>query len=236
MRLLLVLIALFAMPVASAEAADSWFVVPISAANDGSGSSTAASFVGASADGSAVYFATTQELVSEDTDSAVDVYIRRGSKIELASGPAPGAPDSGASGVQVRGVSADGSTVVFMTTDSLSPDDTDDGAIDIYEHSGGVTRLVSKPEPGVPPPFIPFAFYSPLVSISADGRRGAFPTDQQLVTDDSDFSPDVYVYDRETGTVTLASGASSSGAAGLARLGGDHVYFETTEGLVSADT
>src|SRR3954451_21394812 len=236
MRLLLVLIALLAMPVATAEAADSWFVVPISAANDGTGSSTAASFAGAAPDGSAVYFATTEQLVAEDTDSAVDVYIRRGSKLELASGPAPGAPDSGASGVQVRGVSADGSTVVFFTTDALSPDDTDDGAIDVYEHSGGVTRLVSKPEDGVPPPFIPFAFYSPLVSISADGRRVAFATDQQLVTDDTDFSQDVYVYDRETGNVMLASGASSSATAALARLGGDHVYFETTEGLVPADT
>src|SRR3954468_21046188 len=235
MRPLLVLIALFAMPVASAEAADSWFVVPISAANDGTGSSTAASFVGAAPDGSAVYFATTEQLVAEDTDSAVDVYIRRGSKLELASGPAPGAPDSGASGVQIRGVSADGSAVVFMTTDALSPDDNDDGTIDIYEHSGGVTRLVSKPEEGVPPPFIPFAFYSPLVSISADGRRVAFATDQQLVTDDSDSSQDVYVYDRETGKATLASGASSSATAALARLGGDHVYFETSEGLVPAD-
>src|SRR4051812_38310737 len=108
MRLLFVLIALLAMPVASAEAADSWFVVPVSAANDGSASSSAASFAGAAPDGSAVYFATTDQLLPEDTDSSVDVYIRRGSKIELASGPAPGAPDPGASGVQVRGISADG--------------------------------------------------------------------------------------------------------------------------------
>src|SRR4051812_8023911 len=236
MRLLLVLIALLAMPVATAEAADSWFAVPVSAANDGSGSSSAATFAGAAPDGSAVYFASTEQLVPEDTDGAVDVYIRRGAKLELATGPGPGAPDSGASGVQPRGVSGDGSTLVFQTNDSLSPDDTDDGQPDIYEHSGGATRLVSRPDPAVPPPFIPFAFYSPLVSISADGRRVAITTDQQLVTDDSDFSQDVYVYDRETGTVTLASGASSSGTAALARLGGDHVYFETTEGLVSADS
>src|SRR3954467_6480824 len=236
MRLLLVLIALLAIPVATAEAADSWFVVPVSAANDGSGSTSAATFAGAAPDGSAVYFASTEQLVPEDTDGAVDVYIRRGAKLELATGPAPGAPDSGASGVQPRGVSGDGSTLVFQSNDSLSPDDTDDAQPDIYEHSGGVTRLVSRPDPAVPPPFIPFAFYSPLVSISADGRRVAFATDQQLVTDDSDFSQDVYVYDRETGKVALASGASFSRTAALARLGGDHVYFETTEGLVSADT
>src|SRR3954462_7918911 len=235
MRLLLVLIALLATPVATAEAADSWFVVPVSAANDGSGSSSAATFAGAAPDGSAVYFATTEQLVPEDTEGAVDVYIRRGAKLELATGPRPGAPDSGASGVQPRGVSGDGSTLVFQTNDSLSPDDTDDGQPDIYEHSGGVTRLVSRPDPAVPPPFIPFAFFSPLVSISADGRHVAFAPDQQLLTDDSDFSQDVYVYDRETDSVTLASGASSSRGAALARLGGDHVYFETTEGLVPAD-
>jgi hypothetical protein len=235
-RALLVLIAFLALPVASAEAADSWFVVPVSAANDGTGSAVSASFVGGAPDGSAVYFATTEQLLPEDTDGAVDVYIRRGSKLELASGPAPGAPDSGASGVQVRGVSADGSTLVFMTTDSLSPDDTNDGAIDVYEHTGGVTRLVSKKDPATPPPFIPFAFYSPLVSISADGRRVAFLTDQQLLPNDSDNSNDVYVYDRETDSVTLASGASSSSGVGLARLGGDHVYMETTESLVPADT
>src|SRR3954468_10744790 len=153
MRLLLVLIALLAMPVATAEAADSWFVVPVSAANDGSGSSSAATFAGAAPDGSAVYFATTEQLVPEDTDGAVDVYIRRGAKLELATGPAPGAPDSGASGVPIRRVSAGGSNGVFFTTDSLSPDDPDDGAIDVYERSGGVTRLVSKAEDGVPPPF-----------------------------------------------------------------------------------
>src|SRR3954451_1799481 len=236
MRLLLVLIALLAMPVATAEAADSWFVVPVSAANDGSGSSSAATFAGAAPDGSAVYFASTEQLVPEDTDGAVDVYIRRGAKLELATGPAPGAPASGPAGVQPRGVPGDGSTVVFQTNDSLSPDDTDDGQPDIYEHSGGMTRLVSRPDPAVPPPFIPFAFFSPLVSISADGRHVAFATDQQLLTDDTDFSQDVYVYDRETGNVMLASGASSSATAALARLGGDHVYFETTEGLVPADT
>jgi hypothetical protein len=236
MRTLVLLIAFLALPAASAQAADSWFVVPVSAANDGSGSAVSASFAGAAPDGSAVYFATTEQLVPEDTDSAVDVYIRRGSKLELASGPAPGAPDSGDSGVQVRGVSADGSTVVFMTTDSLSPDDTNDGVIDIYEHSGGVTRLVSKKDPATPPPFIPFAFFSPLVSISADGRRAAFLTDQQLLPSDGDSSNDVYVYDRESDSVTLASGASSSSGVGLARLGGDHVYMETTESLVSADT
>src|SRR2546423_6354476 len=161
MRLLLVLIAFLAMPGASAEAVDSWFVAPISAANDGTGSSTAVSFIGAAPDGSAVYFATTEQLVPEDTDNAVDVYIRRGSKLELASGPSSGAPDSGASGIQVRGVSADGSTAVFQTTDSLSPADTNGDQTDIYQHSGGVTRPGSKPEPGLPPPIIPFSVYSP---------------------------------------------------------------------------
>src|SRR4051812_38991455 len=233
MRILLVLLALVAMPVATADAADSWFVVPISAANDGSGSGAVASFVGGAPDGSAVYFATSDQLVPEDGDSAVDIYIRRGSSIELASGPAPGAPDSGASGIGVRGISADGSTVVFQTTDSLSPDDTNDGETDLYEHSGGATRLVSKPDPSLPPVFA-FPFYSPLASISADGRFVAFVTDKKLTPGDADNAQDVYVYDRDSGAVKLTSGAGST-AAGLNRLGGDHVYVQTTDGLVPGD-
>src|SRR4051812_17308263 len=106
----------------AAEAgAESWFVVSVS--GDGPAS---ANFVGAAADGSAVYFASSDALVAEDEDGASDVYRRRGAALDLISVPAPGAPDSGAGQIAPRKVSADGSTVVFQTSDSLSPDDTDE--------------------------------------------------------------------------------------------------------------
>lgn len=215
-----------AMAPAPAFGADRWFTVPVSAANDGSASAGAAGFLGAALDGSAVYFATPdQVLPGEDADSQGDVYVRRGASLELASGPAPGAPDSGAGAISPRRVSADGSTVVFQTTDALSPDDTDDGETDLYEHSGGVTRLVSVPDPALTPGF-DFPFFSPLVAISADGRLVAFGTSGKLSPADTDGNQDVYVYDRSTGVASLAS-AGIAGNVSVLRVGGGRVFMQS---------
>ena len=233
MRWWVVIAVLLAVPAAGAQAAERYVPIPISLGNYGSGGDAAVGYVGAASDGSGVYFATLASLVPEDGDSAVDAYVRRGAKLELVSGPAPGATDSGAGSVNVRKSSADGSTVVFQASDPLSPDDTDDGATDLYEHSGGVTRLVSVPQT---PPDFEFPFISPLVDISADGRFVAFTTTQVLSDDDSDFDQDVYVYDRDTGVPMLASG-TDSGAVSLLRAGrvpgadGERVYMQTTAAL-----
>ena len=111
--LLAVPVVLFAMLAGAAEAgAESWFVVPVS--GDGAAS---ANFVGAAADGSAVYFSSSNALVDEDQDGSVDIYRRRGAALDLVSVPAPNAPDSGAGQIAPRKVSADGSTVVFQSSD-----------------------------------------------------------------------------------------------------------------------
>lgn len=226
-RLLLTAIVLAAATgaAAPAQAADKWFTVPVSGANDGSASDAAAGFLGAASDGSAVYFATSDPVLpTEDTDTQGDVYIRRGAALELASGPAPGAPDSGAGGVSPRKVSADGSTIVFQTSDALSPEDTDDGELDLYEHSGGVTRLVSVPDPSIEPGF-DFPFFSPLIDISPDGRLVAFSTSAKLSPADHDSSQDAYVYDRSTGATTFAS-PGLSGSVSVLRLGGGRVFVQ----------
>jgi hypothetical protein len=219
---------------AEPAAAEHWFAVPVSSANDGSASSSAAGFLGAAADGSAVYFATSdQVLPDEDGDSSGDIYVRRGAALELASGPAAGAADSGAGGVSPRKVSADGSTVVFQTSDSLAPEDTDDGETDLYEHSGGVTRLVSVPDPALVPGF-DFPFFGPLVDLSPDGRLVAFSTSAVLSPADTDSSNDVYVYDRTSGATSLASDGISGNVA-LLRLGGGRVFMQSGD-IYSYDT
>lgn len=211
---------------ATATAAEHWFPVQVSAANDGSASDGAAGFLGAAADGSTVYFGSSERVLpAVDQDSATDIYARRGAKLELVSGPAPGAPDSGAGGVSPRKTSADGSTVVFQTNDSLSPEDTDDGEPDLYEHSGGVTRLVSVPDPALTPGF-DFSFFSPLVDVSPDGRLVAFATSGKLSPADTDGNQDVYVYDRSTGATALASGGIP-GNVSLLRLGGRRVFMQS---------
>lgn len=84
-------------------------------------------FEGASADGSKVFFLTTQQLVNSDTDSAVDLYEYDFNKpsgqnlIQLSKG-GPGDPTPG-SGAEVQGVvrvSSDGSHVYFVAKGVLT--------------------------------------------------------------------------------------------------------------------
>ena len=231
-------IALLAMPAASASASpERWFVAPVSTANDNSTSVSAANFFGAAADGSVVLFVTPDQLVPEDTDTAVDIYARRGAHLELVSVPAPGAPGSGAGQISPRKVSADGSSVVFQTNEALSPDDVDEDNPDLYERSGGVTRLVSAPEPGFDPGF-EFPFFSSFVQVSPNGRFVAFATDSKLTPADSDGRQDVYVYDRDSGVATLASPGGSGNVAilkaGGSGLGSERVLMQTNADLLPA--
>jgi hypothetical protein len=102
---------------------------------------TDAVFRGASADGSRVFFETTERLVFADTDDKVDVYERFGGTTRLVSGSGGGA--AGASyGAGHVGSSKDGTRVFFSTRQRLLGDDPDE-LKDIYEYSGGQTALVS---------------------------------------------------------------------------------------------
>ena len=101
-----------------------------------------AGFHGASSDGSKVFFATDEPLVSGDTDSA-----------PATSTSAPGAPRpwsprarstaTAPSTSASRGASSDGSQVFFNTDEQLVSGDTDSSS-DIYERSGGTTTRVSQ--------------------------------------------------------------------------------------------
>ena len=90
---------------------------------DSSGASVpSANLQGISADGSRIFFGTTQSLVPADTDSMVDLYERTGSVTTLVSL----GPNGGNGAVHVATtccppsiVSADGSRVFFYTSESL---------------------------------------------------------------------------------------------------------------------
>src|SRR4051812_17260380 len=56
-----------------------------------------------------------------------------------------GVADPNTAGVFLNEVTPDGSRVLFSSDQKLTPDDTDTGRTDVYERSGAVTRLVSKP-------------------------------------------------------------------------------------------
>ena len=86
--------------------------------------SAASSFLaGASSDGSRVFFITDEQLVSGDTDTSFDIYERSGGTTTWVSqGEING---NGAFGVEPRGVSSDGSRVLFHTSEQLVSGDTD---------------------------------------------------------------------------------------------------------------
>jgi hypothetical protein len=215
---------------AAAGATDRWFAVPLSVPNAGPAEATPVSWVGAGQRG--VYFATGAALSEDDEDTAIDIYRRQGASLAVASG-------SGTSSIQsAQAVSADGATLVFQTRDALTSDDEDGDGTDLYATTDGVTRLVSRPEPGAP--FAFFTLYSPALRVSADGGVVAFATTEGLAADDFDNQFDVYVWDRDSGAARLASTPASAGTANLSAGGmsrdGAYVFMETTAALTGDDT
>ena len=191
-----------------------------------------ANFGMASSDGSIVYFETRESLLSADTDTSQDVYMRSGGTTSLVSTGALGG--NGAFDAEFVGASADGSHAFVATQEVLAGGDSDTSA-DIYDRSGGTTSLVSTGPNGGNGTFVP-AFEGS----SADGSRVFFTTDESLVSADTDTSADIY--QRSSGTTTLVStGPSGGNGAFDANFGGNtadgqHVFFTTSESLVSADT
>ena len=108
-----------------------------------------AAFEGDSADGTRVFFSTSEALTAGDTDTRRDIYRRTGATTELVStGPAGG---NGAFDADFMGASLDGSNAYVRTEESLVATDTDTGCAagqgpqcrDVYEYAGGTTSLVS---------------------------------------------------------------------------------------------
>ena len=132
-----------------------------------------ASFQGASADGSHVFFETLERLTADDTDCCfLDVYERAGGVTTLVSQPT-GVDDPDTDNAFFRGASADGSHVFLWTTQKLTADDADTNRFDVYERAGGETTLVSRPATGVTDPNTGIAFFG---GASADGSRVFFGT------------------------------------------------------------
>jgi hypothetical protein len=203
--------------------------------NGGNGSNSA-TFAGASADGSHLFFRTTEKLVASDTDSAMDVYERFNGQTTLVStGPSGG---NGAFNAIFDRVSRDGSRVLFDTSESLVGTDTD-GSRDVYERSGGTTTRLSTGPSGGNGSFD--AFFD---GASEDGTHVFFNTDEPLAGTDIDLMQDVY--ERSGGTTTHLSIGPAGGNGNIdfdydaffdgASADGSKVWLHTDEVLVYSDT
>ena len=167
-----------------------------------------------SADGRFVAFKSgAANLVPSDTNGVADIFVRdRATQtIERVSISTAGAEGNNISGLPA--LSADGRFVAFTSLASnLVAGDTN-GCSDVFlrDRLARTTELVSlsadgtggndcsggRSDPG------------PLPAISADGRFVAFPSDaSNLVGDDRNLAPDVFLHDRVTGATVRASVAT----------------------------
>lgn len=198
-----------------------------------------ATFVGATPSGSRVFISTDEKLTEADTDEATDIYARDPS----AAGPTLATP-GGAAPVTFQGASADGTKVVFESTDKLGAGDGDSEA-DIYERdlSAETTKLVSATGT-CPAPLLAGECAPIFGAVTADGSRVFFETRAQLTGSDHDAFQDVYEWSSASGAPTLIS-TSAQGEKGEGEFNaiyagsaaeGEKVFFETSESLNVEDT
>ena len=109
-------------------------------------------WVGASDDGSKVYFDSRRPLTDDDDDGGkVDLYrYENGTLTLISADPSPIDPEDAEDATAApepldRGdpLSDDGSRIYFRSKQSMSPADTDCGRVDFYEHSDSGNRLVT---------------------------------------------------------------------------------------------
>jgi hypothetical protein len=179
-------------------------------------------FDGASANGAAVVFSAFDPLAPNDTDPGSDLYAY------VAGDIAPVLVTEGPGTGTFRAISDDGSRVLFDSSTSFVPSDTDT-ALDLYLWDDGVIRLVSGVTPSGP-------------SAQAPASIVAFADDVQIV----DFgSPSVLVPGAPATGATYEWRIDGSLRARVAdpSIGGPHLSpdggtlaFWSSRGLVGADT
>ena len=210
-------------------------------------------YYGVSQDGSKAFFSTIERLTSDDTDSALDVYMRdlvARTTIRVSRGDATCEPSCGngsdpASPASGGGIAADGNTVFFSTDESLVPVVDTDASLDLYARdlAGGSTELVSRGDATCEPSgcgraAIP-AFF---LGASDSGAKAFFSTAEGLVAADGDGVNDIYERDLGAGTTSLVSislgncPGNCDPSYGGASSDGTHVFFETNDRVSGLDT
>jgi len=166
-----------------------------------------------SADGRFVVFTSmASNLVTNDTNNEVDIFVRDliyGTTYRVSGTGSSGSLDNGFIGHS--SISETGRYVAFASfDDGLVPNDTGH-QLDVFVHDleTGIISRISETSGGVEG-----NGWSAHPSISCDGRFVAFHSDaSNLVAGDTNGAYDIFVKDRQTGTITRVS-ISSSGTQG----------------------
>jgi Tol biopolymer transport system component len=188
--------------------------IRVSVASDGSQGNGDSLVPSISADGRYVAFEShASNLVGGDDNSAADVFVHDRETGQTARVSVTSAGEQGIAESLDPSISADGRFIAFSSFASNLVNGDGNVAQDIFVHDRETaqTTLVSVATDGVQgngDSMYPF--------ISADGRFVAFFSwAETLVSDDNNFSTDVFVHDRETGQTELVS-VASDGTQGIA--------------------
>jgi hypothetical protein len=217
---------------------------------DGNGSPEVVGVVATSEDGTSVYFVAKEILAAGATKGQDNLYLARGATIKFIAALGAGDESDWPHDFQDQTalVTPDGEQLVFMSVEPLTGYDNTDvntGQPDseVFVYDAGDERLVCvscnpSGEQPIGPSRLPAATelrsHTPR-SISDNGERVFFDSDDALVAADTNGQQDVYEY--ENGTVHLISSATSGEASGFddASANGDDVFFGTRAQLVPED-
>ncbi|HEX2177643.1 MAG TPA: CARDB domain-containing protein [Nocardioidaceae bacterium] len=160
-----------------------------------------------SADGRYVVFASDADnLVPDDTNDAVDVFVRdrlsgTTERVSVTSNGKEGELGAGSSLGVGQSITADGRYVTFSSTADLAAGDNDpDSDVFVHDRTTGETTRVSVASDGTEA-----SGQGP--SISDDGRIVAFVSDSVVLNDSSFPTRQMFVHDRQTGVTERISEA-----------------------------
>lgn len=199
-------------------------------------------------------FASRDQLLDDDDDGSLDIYLRRPDELVLVSRNSDGtannefgdstftafttaAPGGYPANHGFTHVSDDGSTVVFLTSVSLDPDDGD-SLRDVYVWHNGDVTIASDRETAGPDCDDEWSCgdLPAFVGMSEDGARVYLSTGERLTADDQDDAVDIYEYAPVGGDISLATGGAEQftpAYASAVSADGD-LFFATTESLAGA--
>ena len=217
----------------------------VSVASNGTEGNDRSSAPTISADGRYLAFnSDASNLVSGDTNDQGDIFAHdrqtgQTTRVSIASDDTEGNSSSA-----TPAVSVDGRYVAFQSFASnlISGDTNGQGDIFVHDRQTGQITRVSVASDGTEGNN--FSGFSP--AISADGRYVAFHSyASNLVSDDTNGRPDVFVHDRQTGQTTRVSTASDGTEGNNHSLfyypafsadGRFVAFYSTASNLVSGDT
>lgn len=229
-------------------------------AGGGNGEHNATLYQLAPESGTAVFFATEEQLAATDTDEAPDVYVRGGGETELVSEGDPSCAGSacgnGSAPASLSWVSPSGSVAVLATAEPLIAADTD-SRTDVYTRAlpGGPTTLVSRPGPTCGDPECGNGeSNASFIAASLSGSHVFFVTNEALAppaagepSGPGDRDERTDAYDRSSGVTTWISAGQLSGGGLFSGNGafdaqlqgvsaaGDRAFMTTNERLTEAD-